>query len=206
MDRTQRAAGWLLCAVFALTAMAQNGGRFELTKRQALAYLESSQFDKAAGKLEDIWEQEKTDATIAEDLAIAYLNGEDRQLHDEVAEKAHALAEKAIKLGGRATFLVQHSHQLGVLQGKTIIDYCSGKLSISPGKLVFVAQAGKTADAHSFEMTAAEFTMTPSDSIGAFQIKGVARKSKHYTILPRSRVKADGDWIVALINEHVRAQ
>jgi hypothetical protein len=191
----------LLC--LAAIATAQKGGRFEEAKRQGLANLENMQFDRAAGHFEDIWEQDQTDPTVAENLAIAYLNGEDRRLHPEVVDKAHELSEQAIRLGGRATFLVQHSHEIGILTGKTIIKYCSGRMSITPGKLTYVGQAYAGEQAHTFEASAGEFTISAADSVGQFQIK---LKSKKYSMIPRSRVKADGDWMVSFIRKHVEVK
>ena len=185
----------------------QSGGRFEETKRQALAYLESDQFDRAAGKLEEIWDQDQSDATVAEGLGIAYLNGEDRRYHPEIVTKVRALMEKAVANGGKATFLVQHSHEkLGFLQGKTINNYCSGSLSISRDRLIFVAHARKGIEPHSFDLGAGEFKISgpdADDKRGVFEIKA---KSKNYAMAPRTRIKSDGDLVLTIVQENFTAK
>jgi hypothetical protein len=131
-----------LSVAFGLPVFGQGDGRFYDAKRQATDYLDSGQYDRAAARFEEVWEKDQSDPYVAEGLAIAYLNGEDRRYHTELEAKAQRLVLEAIRLGGTATFLVQHSHEK--FNGlKPPNDYCSGKLSIKAGKLVFVAQARK---------------------------------------------------------------
>ena len=69
-----------------------------------LQYVRNAQFDKAAAKLEEVWEQQQPpDPAIAEHLAIAYLNGEDRRNRKELATRAYEIMEKAVAAGGQAT-------------------------------------------------------------------------------------------------------
>src|SRR5258708_30941640 len=89
-----------LSIVLPTIAFAQGGGRFEESKRLALAYLESNQYDRAAGKLEEIWEQNQSDADVAEWLAIAYLNGQERESQSGVEAKSLALMGQSLRLGG----------------------------------------------------------------------------------------------------------
>jgi tetratricopeptide (TPR) repeat protein len=204
--RGERFRAGLFVAVLAAAAFAaeQNGGRFEEAKRQANALLESGQYERAAGRFEEIWELDKSDATVVEGLAIAYLNGEERAEHPQALDKARDLLNRALSLGGRATFLVQHSHEkAAILQGRTVNNYCSGRLTVTPGRLVFVAQARKGVEEHSFDVTAADVHVTPTgnnDSQGEFQIK---TKPRNYAMLPRTRLKADGILISAFLQENL---
>jgi hypothetical protein len=190
-------------AAAALTAE-QHGGRFEEAKRQAIAYLDSAQYDRAAGRYEEIWEQDQSDAAVAEGLAMAYLNGQDRPEHPQALDKARDLLKRSLSMGGRATFLVQHSHEkVAILQGRTVNNYCSGRLTVTPGRLVFVAQARKGVEEHSFDLTAADVHLTPTsggDSQGEFQIK---TKPRNYAMLPRTRLKADGVLISTFLQENL---
>ncbi|MBV9506148.1 MAG: hypothetical protein JO323_14205 [Acidobacteriia bacterium] len=191
----------LLLSAATFLASGQSGGRFEETKRQALAYLESDQYDRAAGKLEEIWEQDHSDPTVAENLALAYLNGDDRRYHPEAETKARDLFEQSLHAGGRATFMVQHSHEkAGFFEGRIITNYCVGMLSVSPGRLVYVARARKGVEAHSFDVSADDVRLTKPDDMGVFTIK---TKAKNYTLIPRNRIKGDSDVIVEVIREQL---
>lgn len=186
------------------SANAQRGGRFEAAKRQGMAYLESGQFDRAAAHLEEIWEQDQSDPVVAEGLAIAYLNGEERDSHPGYEPKVRELLRQSLKLGGKASFLVQHSHEkIPILQGSTISDYCAGTLSISTGRLVFVAFARRGVEQHSFELSADELQLVPpsrGDKQGAFHIK---TKAKTYSMVPRTRAHVDGELIISVLQENL---
>ena len=123
--------------VFSAIAFAQQNGRFASLKSQAFEFFDRGQYEQVAGKLEEVWEQDQSDPKVAEYLGIGYLYGE----HDLAKAKPVMLA--AIERGGQATFLVQHSHEKNsFLTGGTIDNYCDGKMSVSPGKVAFVAQSG----------------------------------------------------------------
>jgi hypothetical protein len=192
--------GFILCVTSFIVAacFGQNGGRFDALQNLAEDYLKNGQFDRAAGKLEEVWEQEKTDPVVAEKLAMAYLNGDDRRYRKEVFVKARVLQERAIALGGRATFLVRHSH--GRISSG--LNYCGGKLSISPGKVVYVPQPVQGVEEHPFEIgsTTEKLDVTDADTSGEFKIK---TKGKNFTLKPRNGLKEDSDNIVALIRQHM---
>lgn len=173
--------------------LGQSGGRFEDLKRIAQQYLDSNQFDKAAAKLEEVWEQDKTDPAVAENLGIAYLNGDDRRYNSSVADKGAKIMEESLKLGGKATFLVQHAHEGKVTKlvtGGDSLKYCDGKLSISKGKLTFVMKQLKGAEDHSFEATADQLKVSGPTSSGGFKIsRRVDNKWKDYSMAPRNGEK-----------------
>jgi hypothetical protein len=193
----------------ASVSFGQSGGRFEDLKRIAQQYLDSNQFDKAAGKLEEVWEQDKTDPTVAENLGLAYLNGDDRRYSPAVAEKAAKIMEESLKLGGRATFLVQHAHEGKVVKlvtGGDSLKYCDGKLSISHGKVVFVMKPLKGAEDHSFEATADQIKVSGPTPAGSFKIsRKVDAKWKDYTMSPRNGDKTDASLIVSILHEQLGA-
>ena len=132
----------VLCLAFsahiAVPAHAQQNGRFAVLKNQAFDLFTRGKYAEMAGKLEEVWEQDQSDAKVAEYLGMGYLYGE------RSASKARTVMMAAIALGGQATFLVQHSHEhLGVLNGSTMNQYCTGRISITPGKLNFIADSGE---------------------------------------------------------------
>src|SRR5258708_2078718 len=95
----------------ALLLAGQSGGRVEEGKRIGAGYVNSEQFDRAAGRLEEVWEQEKSDPSVGEFLAIAYLNTEDRHSLAENQIKAFEIIHSLAGAGSRVSFLVQHSHE-----------------------------------------------------------------------------------------------
>jgi len=134
----------LLCSV---TGLAQQNGRFATLRMQAMEAFDRGQFDQVAGRLEEIWEQDRTDPRVAEYLAMGYLYGE----HN--VDKARPVMKEAIARGGQATFLIQHSHgKMAFLQGDPMNNYCSGKMSISPGTIAFISEQTD----HSAKIEAAE--------------------------------------------------
>jgi hypothetical protein len=196
----------VLVLLLPLIAGAQGNGRLEEVKRLAIGYVESArdgrQFDRAAAKLEEVWEQDQTDVAIAEGLAIAYLNGDDRQYNPAAETKAIALMEKALAAGGRATFLVKHSHEHLRLTGRTITKYCAGKLSVRAGHLIYVGMPVATDPAHSFDLAAAEVQVgEPNRQDGMVQVKfRLEGRTETYSLLPRNGNARDG----ALIREFIR--
>jgi hypothetical protein len=200
----------LLVSIASLSvSFGQSGGRFEDLKRIAQQYIDSNQFDKAAGKLEEVWEQDKTDPVVAENLGIAYLNGDDRRYNSAVAEKAAKIMQESLKLGGKATFLVQHAHEGKVVKlvtGGDSLKYCDGKLSIAHGKLIFVMKPLKGAEDHSFEATADQVKVTGPTTSGSFKIsRRVDNKWKDYNFSPRNGDKTDSALIVSIIHEQLGA-
>lgn len=147
----------------------QANGRFADLKAQAFQAFDRGDFSGVAGKLEEVWEADPTDAKVAEYLAMGYLYGE------KDPAKAEPLMQKAIDLGGQATFLAIHSHErLGLLQGGDVItQFCSGRLSVRPGKLVYVSETGE----HNVTFTKAElrdFTVM-SGAPGRIRIKAAGK-------------------------------
>src|SRR3954470_2478038 len=119
----RRVIPWLLYG--AATVWAQSSGRFEEAKRMGVAYLQAEQFDKAAGRLEEVWEQDQSDPSVGELLAVSYLNTEERRGLPQSQKQAFAIIDKLFTSGARVSFLVQHSHEkLGWLQGRELNQYC----------------------------------------------------------------------------------
>jgi hypothetical protein len=191
----------MLLVLAAGVVCGQTGGRFDAQKRQAVAYLDSSQFDRAAGKLEEVWDEDKSDLSVAEDLVLAYLNGDDRREHEDVERKARDLMDYLAKSGGSISFLVQHSHEkLGFISGSSVSDYCSGRLTITPDKLTYIAQARKGVLPHSFALGWDEIRLSGPERSGAFSIK---TKAKNYTMITRTRIKSDGELVTTCLLQHL---
>lgn len=174
-----------------------------------LQYVRNAQFDKAAAKLEEVWEQQQPpDPAVAEHLAIAYLNGEDRRNRKELAARAYEIMEKAVAAGGQATFLVNHSHErLGIIQGDNWTKYCRGRFSIRPGRVVFLSEAGDRPGEDSFDIEAGairEIKENSRSSRGVFQvtIADSAGKKQTYNFAPRSFSQGDAETLVRLLKTH----
>jgi hypothetical protein len=160
----------------------QQTGRFADLKAQAFSAFDTGRYAEVAGKLEEVWEEDQSDPKVAEYLAMGYLYGE-RDL-----SKAQPLMEKAIALGGQATFLVVHSHErMGLLHGDLITEFCSGKMSVSPGKLTFIADRGE----HTVTISAAELKdfSVPGGAVGRIHIKSLD-KSYTFRVKTQSRGEA----------------
>ena len=169
----------------------QQNGRFADLKAQAFDAFEKGKYAEVAGKLEEVWEEDQSDPKVAEYLAIGYLYGE-RNL-----TKAQPLMEKAIILRGQATFLVIHSHERReFLQGNVITDFCPGKMSISPGKLAFVADSGD----HSIAILPADLKVfsVPNGAPGRIHIKAAG---KNYTFRVKTQTRSEAQLL-----EHIAEQ
>ncbi|MBV9304390.1 MAG: hypothetical protein JOY62_05885 [Acidobacteriaceae bacterium] len=171
---------------------AQQNGRFADLKSQGIGLFQGGKYSEAAGKLEAIWEEDQSDAKVAEYLAMAYLYGE----HD--AAKAQPVMEKAIANGGQASFLVFHSHErLAALHGDIINQYCAGKISVSPGKLVFISDSGE----HSVTIDPAElkeFTVT-GGAPGRISIKAAG---KSYTFMAKTHSRAEAVLLATITQQN----
>ncbi len=200
---------WIAPFLLAAALLAQ--GRFEESKRLGLLYVRNNQFDRAAGKLEEVWDGQKPpDPIVAEHLALAYLNGDDRKVRPELYDRAVGLMTKAIEAGGQATFLVHHSHErLGFVQGSNWTKYCRGRLSIRPGRLTYVSEAGDRPGEDSFEAepSALREIKEPRGDRGILQITLTqSGKERGYNFAPRSLFAADSDALVRLLKAHLAAK
>jgi hypothetical protein len=194
-----RRVAWLCAAAL----FGQSGGRFEEAKRLGIAYIQSEQFDKAAGRLEEVWEQDRSDPSVGEYLAVAYLNTENRKALPASAKQAFAIIRDLTSAGSRVTFLVQHSHEkLGWLQGRELNQYCRGRLSVSIGHLTFVAEKGEKVTHHSFDVTrVSEISLNDGDVRGTFQLK---TPSGSYFMATRNRNPEEARVLVQVIRDHFK--
>jgi len=182
--------------------LAQNSGRFEESKRMALAYIDSEQFDKAAGRLEEVWEQDRSDTRVGESLALAYLNSEDRYSRADLQKQAFTIIDSLVSRHERVSFLVHHSHEkLAWLQGREWHQYCSGRLSITQNGLAYLATKGKDAERHSFEsvfdkMNANAIELDTEDGRGVFHLK---TPKGGYVMAVRTQNRAEATFLVGLI-------
>lgn len=180
--------------VSGVSALAQENGRFATLRLQAMAAFDRGQFDQVAGKLEEIWEQDHSDPKVAEYLAMGYLYGE----HN--VDKARPVMEEAIARGGQATFLIQHSHEkMAFLQGDPMNNYCSGKMSISPGTIVFISeQADHSAKIRPLELK--EFKVLGGVP-GRIEIKAGNQK---WTFRVRSGTMSEANLLEEIAEQNLR--
>ena len=183
-----------LLLLTASAVLAQQNGRFATLKSQAFDYFDRGQYDKVAGKLEEIWEQDHSDLKVGEYLAMGYLYGE------KDLAKAQPIMKEVLAKGGQATFLVQHSHEkLGLLNGDTLNNYCSGKMSIVPGKVSFVADDGMHST--TFSGAALKTLRLQGSGPGRLEIKS---EGKNYTFRVKSETHAEAAFLLELVQQNSR--
>ena len=191
--------------LFSLPAEAQSSGRFEESKRTGMALFEGEHYEKASGKLEEVWEQDKSDPTVGEYLAMAYLNTEDRQSLTTVEKQAFEIIEKLQTSGQRVSFLILHSHEkLGWLQGRELNNYCRGKVSIKAGHLIYIADKGDKQHRHTFDLTGSGITkiwVNEDDKRGTFQMK---TGSENYYFVTRNRNRNEARFFVDLVKKTIQ--
>ena len=194
----------------AASADAQNMGRFDAQVRSGLDYLRMGKYDRAAAELEPVWEAGGNSPLVAENLAISYLNGEERRYQPERETKAFEMMTAAITKGGKATFLVAHSHErMTFLQGNRMTKFCAGRLSISPGRLVYVSESGDRPGEHSFDVKAEEIKEIEQSfdkGKGMFRFKAKPAASKKeiaMNLVPRTWTEKDAQFLILLVNRHV---
>jgi hypothetical protein len=56
--------------------VAQQNGRFATLKNQAFELFDRGRYDQVSGRLEEVWEQDRSDTKVAEYLAMGYLYGD----------------------------------------------------------------------------------------------------------------------------------
>jgi hypothetical protein len=167
-------------------------------------YIQSEQYDKAAGRLEEVWEQDQSDPAVGEYLALAYLNTEDRPSLPANQVQAFAIIHKLAADGSQVSFAVLHSHEkMGWLQGREFNQYCRGRLSLRPKRLIFVAEKGEKPTQHSFDIDIAELksvALNQNDRRGTFELK---LKGATYYMGTREQNRDEASLIVDLIRQQM---
>jgi hypothetical protein len=192
----------LILVLLSASAFAQ-GGRFEENKRAGLASVKEGKFDRAAAKLEEVYEADPGDPAVAEGLAIAYLNGDERKLDSKLDEKGRAILEKQLAKGGRAVFLVQLNLS-STFYGSSSTKVCSGPLIVTPGKLEFQCEKGDAKAEHSFTFAPGDIKETGDrfdKGHGMFFVKGSKRT---YNFYPASWDKKHSQMVLALVRQYVK--
>ena len=192
--KVSRGDSILFLSLCSILLHGQQTGRFATLKSQAFTLFERGQYEQVAGKLEEVWEQDQSDPKVAEYLAIGYLYGE-RDLN-----KARPVMKAAIERGGQATFLVQHSHERsGILGGGPLNNYCTGKMSVVPGKLTFTADSGE----HSATFTAADIKdfHILGGSPGRVQFKALG---KNYVFRGKTEKNDEAEFLEELVTANVK--
>lgn len=183
----------------------QTGARFEDAKRSGMSYITSGHFDKAAGRLEEVWEEDKSDLMVGEFLAVAYLNTEDRASLPLLAKRGFKLIEYVVAQGGKATFLVHHSHEnLAWLQGREMHRYCSGRLTVSARGMTFISERGEKPGEHSFTVIPGglgKISFDGKDRRGTFHIQ---TDDHRYSMVTRNWNPDESRFLVELVKEQFR--
>ena len=183
--------------VLASCLCAQSAGRFAELTAKGIAYLDQGKFNEALNALEEVWEQDQSDVVVAENLAMAYLYAD----HNLI--KAKALAEQSIAAGGKASFLVQHPHEkIGFVSGD-MVEFCSGRLSVTRERLVFTSKDQRD----SFVVEKGQIKEIKANHVygasrGMYHIRTTGKKD--YNFRPRSWSEEEQQLILQLVNEHLR--
>ena len=188
----------LLSAPVSLLAQ---GGRFEESKRLGMAYLKEGKYDRAAAKLEEVHETDPSDSMVAEALAVAYMNGDERKQDYTLDDKAKAILVQQLQKGGRALFHVQLNLSSTFYSGSTT-KTCGGTMTLAKGKLAFLCERGDTGGDNSFDFTPAAVKETSArydKGNGMFFIKTAKRT---YNFHPASWDKRHSQIILELITQY----
>ncbi len=201
-----RNAPAILLTILLLNAQS---ARFEEAKRVGMGYILAEKFDRGAGRLEEIWEQDQSDTAVGEYLAMAYLNTEDKRSLPKTETVAYAIINRLVASGSQVSFLVLHSHEkLGLISGRELNQYCRGRLSIRNHRISYVADKGEKASQHSFEGMDSDGLKEPvlnkDDSRGTFQLK--TKSSGNLFLATRNRNKNEAKFIVELIHKEVASR
>lgn len=181
----------------ALCLCAQNATRFAELTAKGIANLDQGKFNEALNSLEEVWEQDQSDVAVAENLAMAYLYAD----HNLI--KAKALDEQAIAAGGKASFFVQHPHEkIGFVSGD-MVEFCSGRLSVSRERMVFTSKDQR----HSFVVEKGQIKEFKANHVygssrGMYHLRTADKKD--YNFRPRTWSEEEQQLIVQLVNEHLR--
>jgi hypothetical protein len=187
----------LAILVVAFSVFAQNTGRFTELTAKGIGYIDQGRFNDALNVLEEVWEQDQSDPVVAENLAMAYLYA------DHNLDKATTLAERAIQGGGKASFLVQHPHEkIGFASGD-MVEFCSGRLSVSRERLVFTSKD----ESHSFVVEKGQLKELKANHVygssrGMYHIRTADKKN--YNFRPRTWSEEEQKLILQLVNEYIR--
>ena len=189
----------LLLALAPLWIGAQNTGIFAARISRGIELIDKGRFNDAINVLEEVWEQDHSDAAVAENLAIGYLYA-DRDIN-----KALELMEASIAKGGPGSFLMQHSHEKGSVIASEFSDYCAGRLSIYRDHLSFLSNVPQ----HSFTIQAGEFREIKANRVvgrgaGGYHIRTVDKKT--YNLRPRSWNDQETKLVLYLTDKYLKAR
>lgn len=163
-----RAAVPAIFLLLPLAAQSPPPGRQAALIQRGLELMEQGRYAEAANQLEEAWEADPSDASLAENLAICLLLGrKDRT-------GAFRLMRDALANGGKASVMVEHIHENALLSAGVVADTCKGRLSFSRGALAFVSSQQE----HSFSLGIQEVKGLKANRVlgsaqGAFHVETV---------------------------------
>lgn len=163
-----RAALPVIALLFSAAAQPLSPGRQAALIQRGLELMEQGRYAEAANQLEEAWEAEPSDASLAENLAICLLLGrKDRT-------GAFRLMRDALANGGKASVMVEHIHENAMLSAGVVADTCKGRLSFSRGVLTFISSQRE----HSFSLGIQEVKGLKANRVlgsaqGAFHVETV---------------------------------
>lgn len=187
-------------AAFAIATLmyvsAQTPPRLAELISKGISALDKGKYNEALNALQEVWEQDRGDPAVAENLAMAYLYAD----HD--VDKARALAEESIGAGGRASFLVQHSHERVAMLSGDMADYCTGRLSVRKDGLSFVASDQR----HSFAIEKNNFREIKVNRLygserGMYHIRTLDKRN--YNLRPRTWSEQETRLVFYLVGKYV---
>jgi tetratricopeptide (TPR) repeat protein len=114
--------------------------------QEGLAHCEAGRYREAINALEEAWELDRSNPTVAEYLALAYLY-EEHPPALAAFNRAEELMRISLEQDGRATVHARHLHR-GLQWLTNMDDSCPGRLVISRRGIDFIAEDGH----HSFSL------------------------------------------------------
>jgi len=187
-----------LVAVVSLWALPETAGKFAELKTKGVALLEKGRYNEAINSLEEVWEHDQSDPVVAEYLAMGHLYS------DQDAQGYLRFAEVSLKLGGAASFLVQHPHEKVPLLSGDLADYCNGRLSIYSDRLVFTSNGNSQ---HSFTIPRGSLKEIKENRAygskrGMYHVR--TSDKKNYNFRPRSSSEEERRLILSLTEKYIK--
>jgi len=114
------------------------------------------------------------------------------------------LAERAIRSGGQASFLVQHPHEKVGFASGDLADFCSGRLSVTRERLIFTSKEER----HSFSIQKGQLREIKVNRVygserGMFHVRTMDKRS--YNFRPRTWSEQEQELILGLVNEYIKS-
>ena len=137
---------YAFCKSFAIVCLLANvsaasppaAGELGLKGKMGIELVEHKSYDRAIQFLEDGLIETPDNPILYENLGVAYLGCSSSLDSETCLKKAEQSMDKAIALGGHATFIVDRSlDKMHLVKGTNLLNMKRGLLQIGKGQIVF---------------------------------------------------------------------